>query len=48
MITGHCETENDALLDLENNLIALIKQCRDVGIHQNTDKMILRQCHVPF
>ena len=48
MITGRGETEKDALIDHDNNLIALIKRCRDVGIRLNPDKMILRQNHVPF
>ena len=48
MITGRGETEKDALIDHDNNLIALMKRCRDVGIRLNPDKMILRQNHVPF
>ena len=48
MITGRGETEKDALIDHDNNLIALMKRCRDVGIRLTPDKMILRQNHVPF
>ena len=42
MITGRGETEKDALIDHDNNLIALMKLCRDVGIRLNPDKMIVR------
>ena len=48
MITGRGETEKDALIDHDNNLIALMKRCRDVDIPLNPDKMILRQNYVPF
>ena len=48
MITGRGETENDALKDHNNKLIALMKRCRDVGIRLNPDKMILRPIHAPF
>ena len=48
MITGRGETEKDALIDHDNNLITLMKRCRDVSIRLNPDKMILRQNHVPF
>ena len=48
MITGRGETEKDALIDHDNNLFALMKRCRDVGIRLNPVKMILRQNHVPF
>ena len=48
MITGCGQTEKDALIDHDNNLIALMKQCRDVGIRLSPDKIILRQNHVPF
>ena len=42
MITGRGETEKCALINYDNNLIALMKPCRDVGIRLNPDKMILR------
>ena len=48
MINGRGETEKDALVYHDNNLIVLMMRCRDVGICLNTDNMILRQDHVPF
>ena len=40
MITGRSETEKYALVEHANNLIALMKRCRDVSIRLNPDKMI--------
>ena len=48
MIIGRGEAEKDALIDHDNNLIALMKRCRDVGIRLNPHKIILREDHVPF
>ena len=48
IITGRGETEKETLVDHNNNLIALMKRCRDVGIRMNPDNIILRQDHVPF
>ena len=45
-ITGRGETKKYALIDHDNNLIALMKLCRDVGIRLKHDKMILRQNNV--
>ena len=48
MSTGRGEIEKDVLIHHDNNLIALMKRCRDLGIRLNSDKMILGQNHVPF
>ena len=48
MITDRGETEKEALIVHENNLLVLMKRCRGVGIRLNHDKMILSQNHVPF
>ena len=48
MINGRGETEKDALVDYENNLIALMKRWCDGGIRLNPDEMTLSQDHVPF
>ena len=41
MITGRGETKKDTLVDHDNNLIALMKRCRDVGIRLNPGKIML-------
>ena len=48
MITGRGETEKYVLIEHDNNLIALMKQCRDVGFCLHHDKVSIRQEHVPF
>ena len=48
LVVGYDETEEEAVCNHDQNLVAFLQRCTNCGIHLNVEKIKLRQYEVPF